>query len=186
MPYINDTGLPSVTDVLNPYIDTRFFTQEDCDRGDAVHASMAAHCLGVWSPPLPIEWQPYFDSGRRWVDECVDRVVLAEERLVNRVKTFCGKPDLVAVIKGNDLPTLIDWKTSQTYYEWWRLQNASYRYLLEDSKQIKTMAGMCVRLKKNGSGILLGKGHYPGEYLSDFAIFHGGLNMYRFFNRKAA
>lgn len=178
MTYRNDTGLPSVTQILSPYIDSTWFTQESRDRGEAVHAACAAHLMGTFCPPLDPEHQPYFDSARRWIDMAVDLVVLTEERLVDPALRYCGKPDLIAYLKGDKQPTLIDFKTSQAAHPVWPLQITAYRKLAQ-VKGIGTARGISLRLKADGSGCL------PKEYKSMdryWNVFIGLLNAHHFFN----
>lgn len=177
--YRNDTGYPSVTEVLMPWIDAEWFLPIHAERGSAVHAALSAHLRGIWSRPLPPEWQGYYDSGRRWIDQMVDRAFLVEERLIDPVLGFCGKPDLVAVLKGDAGASLADWKTSQATARWWRLQSAAYRHLAKSDRGIQTHRGLCVRLKRDGSGGLVDD--YGNGYQMDLNVFLGGLATHRFF-----
>ena len=86
--YVNDTGLPSVTTIINPYIDTQWFKKEHTDRGSAVHDACEAHLKSLWIMPLPSDYQPYFDSFRRWIDLVLDRVVMVEERLIDKARGY--------------------------------------------------------------------------------------------------
>ena len=55
MMYSNTTGLPSVSDVLAPYIDKQWFTDASRERGDIVHSAVASYLLGLFSPKVPEE-----------------------------------------------------------------------------------------------------------------------------------
>lgn len=181
MTYSNDTGLPSVTEVLKPWIDSEWFTEESRDRGHAVHGATSAYLLGLWAPPLPAAWQPYFDSARRWIDTNVEQVVLVEERLIDRDRRFCGKEDLIATMRGSNALVLIDWKTSQAVCKWWALQDAAYRHLAKHDRGLDCQRGLTVRLKKNGSGGLPTEHGRPAYHMN---IFQGVLNAHLFFNRE--
>ncbi len=180
MTYSNNTGLPSVTTILNPYIDTQWFTEEHTKRGSAVHAVCESHLKGLYVIPLREDYQPYFDSFRRWVDLVVDSVVLIEERLIDKVRGYCGQPDAIFIFRGDSAPSLWDWKTSQSYQSWWALQGAAYRRLAETDRNIKTIRGGSVRLKKDGSGCLADP--WPDDPTRHFNIFTGLLNAHRFFS----
>jgi hypothetical protein len=148
---------------------------------------MACHVLGVYHPPLPPEYQPYFDSGRRWADLMVDKVVLVEERMIDPARGFCGKPDLICALKGDAVTqTLVDWKTSQAYMAWWELQNAAYRHLAWTDRKIRTHRGISLRLMKTGKTALIGRGDYGASYKNAFSTFHGILNGYKFFYPEVA
>jgi len=178
--YENKTGLPSVSDILKPYIDPSWWTEESRLRGDAVHSACSAYLQGLFIPPLAPEHQPYFDSARLWIDKAVDRVILTEERLVDPQRGYCGKPDLIAVLKGDECTALVDFKTGQATAPAWRLQVQAYRKLAI-TKHIMTVRGMSVRLKADGSGALVTE--YPKDYSRDFNIFTGLLNAFYFFNK---
>jgi hypothetical protein len=81
MAYSNTTGLPSVTDILDRYIASEWFTREARDRGTAVHSACFAYLTGSYVIPLRPGWRGYFDSFRRWCELEAPVVVSAEERL---------------------------------------------------------------------------------------------------------
>jgi len=179
MPYENNTGFPSVTEIIKPYIDTEWFRQEHLDRGSAVHAAMEAHALCLYVPPLRPKWQPYFDSGRKWFDASVDEVYLVEKRLIDKKLGYCGKPDIVCAIKGDSRIILPDYKTSQTYQSWWEIQGAAYKKLVT-GEGIPCHQTISVRTKKDGSGCLINE--HKNE--SAFNIFIGLLNAHQFFKKE--
>jgi len=180
MAYENKTGYPSVTDIIGPYIDKTWFTEEHTIRGSAVHNAIEAFLKGLFVIPLKEDYQPYFDSFRRWFDIAVDDVVMAEERLVDEDLGYCGQMDAILKLKGGDFDgTLADWKTSQSYQPWWRIQGESYRRLAEKEKLIVTDRSISVRLKKDGTGCLINENKYPAQ---SWNVFQGLLNAHKFFN----
>lgn len=179
--YVNDTPYPSVTQIIKPYICTDFFTDETADRGTAVHAACIAHIQGLFVPPLPLDHQPYFESFKRWCGN-TDKILLAEERLIDTVLKFTGKPDLIITHKATSGNILIDIKTSQSEDKWWAIQNAAYRYLATKRPEpIPTHRGMSLRLKNDGTGCLVTE--YPKDYRGHFNIFLGLLNAFNYFNK---
>ena len=146
--YSNTTGVPSVTEVLSPWIDTRWFPAESRDRGSAVHEALAAYLQGkpAFLIQLPPAWRGYFDSGRRWIDQHVKEVLVVEQRLVDERWRFCGQMDLIALLCLDN--TLIDWKTGPPAL-WHRLQIAGYRHLA--SVTHPTQRGMTIHLDPDGS-----------------------------------
>jgi hypothetical protein len=178
--YNNSTGLPSVTDILSPYINTDWFTEECCIRGSAAHAAAAAHLQGLYAPPLQPDWQLYVESFKKWADLAIDKVIVVEQRFVNKKLGYCGQPDLVAVLKGEKYPVLIDWKTGQAHQKFWALQITAYRTLLEHNG-IETYKGLSVRLKKDGSGCLATQ-HGNNTSGHEWNVFVGLLNSYTYFN----
>lgn len=185
MTYENKTRLPSVTQIINPYINTDYFTEEHSERGTSVHSACIAFILGLFVPPLPPEYKPYFESFKRWSDR-IDIILLAEERLIDPVLKFTGKPDLICTMKiehgFNSETVLIDLKTSQAEAKWWAIQNAAYRHLAaKRSEPIPTQRGMSLRLKNDGSGCLVNE--YPRDYRGHFNVFLGLLNAFNYFNK---
>ena len=177
MAYENLTGLPSVSDILRPYVDARFFTDESRTRGDLVHAAAAAHLLGLYSPPVPPGYQGYVDSMKRWTDDMVVEVVLVETRLIDSRLGYCGKPDAIVKLKGDHGLSLPDWKTGQSQSKIWRIQNSAYRRLAS-TEGIQTMRGFSVRPKPDGSGILPIE-DYGQTLARDWNVFQGLLNAYK-------
>lgn len=179
MPYSNNTGLPSVTDVLAPYINKDFFTDEHRLRGETVHEAIAAYLNDYWHPSLPSEWQGYLDSAKRWLYKNIATALSIEQRFVNDAGLeYCGQIDLF-MIDNDDKLVLVDWKTSIAEQPWWRLQLVGYYMLLtRNNFDIKLMA---VRLQKNGSMPLVSTYRWSAAYEN---IFISALNIYKFFNPK--
>jgi hypothetical protein len=177
MPYENLTGLPSVSDVLAPYIDKRWFTDESRTRGDIVHAATASYLLGLYSPAVPPEYQGYVTSIKRWIDDMVVEVILVEERLIDKRLGYCGKPDAIVRLKGDHGLSLPDWKTGQSQLKIWRYASAAYRHLAKVDRGIDTLRGFPVRPKKDGSGVLP-VDDYARDIRADFNIFLGLRNAY--------
>lgn len=185
MAYSNDTGYASVTDILKHYIDTDFFTQECAERGTAVHECCEAYVKKNWIMPiLPPNWRPYFQSFKKWADEYLDtdNVILTEKRLVCHKEKFTGKLDFVGYIKGSRTAVLLDWKTGQAVENWWKLQLAAYKYLIEKNEESSNIPRRIasVRLKKDGTGCLVN--YYLDNYKTLLAQFLKDKNEFYCFN----
>ena len=179
---MDNRGLyPSVTEILSPYIDKDWFTDESRDRGTAVHAAISAHLQGVWVKPLAPDHQPYFDSARRWIDLAVDMVIMVETRLEDPRMGFCGKPDLVCTLKGDDRLALADFKTAQATAPWWKIQLDAYKHLYGTATKKFIYRKMSVRTKKDGSGCLINEYASAAGQVHNFNIFTGLLNAHKFF-----
>ena len=76
--YSNLSGHPSVTEILSPFVDTKWFKNEDAYRGNYVHNALRNHCLGVWMPSHPEEYKGYIESGISWIQENVQDILLVE------------------------------------------------------------------------------------------------------------
>jgi len=180
MAYSNNTGLPSVSDILRPFINTAYFTEEHSARGSAVHSACNAHINGAYVPPLEPGHQPYFDSFRRWADASVDVVLYSEERLVDESMHYCGQFDIVAALKGDRGFSVIDLKTSQSFYDWFPVQLAGYAHLIVKAKEMAITRRLSVLLKNDGSGCKTKD--YAGE--THWNVFRSALNCYKYFNKN--
>lgn len=112
----------------------------------------------------------------------IDTVILVETRLYDADLGFNGKPDLITILKGDKLPSLLDLKTGQAQQNWWVLQDSAYRHLAKKDKGIICYRGLSIRPKKDGSGCLIDE--HPRDYKRAFNIFLGLLNAHRFFNNE--
>lgn len=180
MAYSNQTGYPSVTQILIPFIDKEWFKDIHSERGSAVHAACNAHLNGAYVPPLHPDHQPYFDSFRRWADASVETVMFSEERLVDEALQYCGQFDLVAVLKGDRCFSVIDLKTSQAFYDWFPIQLAGYAHLIAEAKEMVVARRLSVLLKNDGTGCKIRE--YTGE--THWNVFRSALNCYKYFGGK--
>lgn len=178
-PYSNPTPYPSVTQIIGPYIDKIWFKPEDSARGTAVHGAMKSYALGAWAAPLKPDHRGYFDSGRRWFDLMVESVKLVEVRMVDAALGYCGQPDLICRLRGDDAYALVDWKTGVAKANWHPLQVTAYRMLASVDKGINTGRGMVVRLMADGSMAQMDEYKFESRYQN---VFIGLLNSWRFFN----
>jgi len=181
--YSNTTGKPSVTEVLAPWIDGRWFTEESRARGSAVHEALAEYLNGkpAFLCPLPPDWRGYFDSGRRWIDKHVTKALVVEQRLVDETWRFCGQMDLVCKFKDiatADWLTLIDWKTGPPA-DWHRLQIAGYRHLAKGAGH-PTTRGMTVHLDADGAMPRVVE--HPNNYEADLNHLLAAVGLWWLFN----
>ncbi len=178
MTYSNTTGFPSVTDILSPFVDTKWMTEESRERGSAVHAACFAHLTGDYVVPLRPSWSGYFDSFRRWCDAADPRVEIAEERMVDKQLGYCGQMDFIGTTGFRDGRGLIDWKTSIAVEKWFRLQGAGYRHLAGTNGYLTEWGGN-LRLKADGSMPLFD--YWPDGFVNDFCRFQSALMLWRYF-----
>lgn len=176
MEYVNDTGLPSVTDILNCYIDTRWFKKEHTDRGSWAHDGMAcyANSLPFIKTGHPL-WNSYLESGKEWFDQNVREVLLVETRLSNP-GLYTGQPDLVCVLIDGRI-ALVDWKTSQAIAKIWKGQTAAYKCLVETQCGMSIDTRVSVRLRKDFGRQALAK--FYNDHDEDLNTFNGALLAYR-------
>ena len=148
--YSNITGLPSVTQVLSCFIDVSWFKAEHARRGNEIHAAMKSYLQGLWSPPVSnTDWQDYASSGKLWIDENVNKIIIVEKRFCDNVYGYTGQPDLIATLKNRQEAGVIDWKTAVAASITWKGQIAAYDHLCHINN-IKTNWGCSVRLRQDG------------------------------------
>ena len=154
MEYSNKTNLDSVTTVLSPFIQTQWFKEEHCLRGNFVHNALKNHCLGIWSPSPPEEYKGYIESGILWLQENVKDILSVENgektRYVDTVNKYSGQPDLLCTLKLNPKPGVVDWKTSIAFSVVWNGQIAGYYNLAKKNGFPDACWGASVRLRKSG------------------------------------
>ena len=185
MAYKNDTGLPSVSDIISPYINTKYFTEESAIRGSAVHACAANYLQGLYFPKLSPKYQGYIDSFKIWADENIEDVILVEKRLIDEDLGYTGKLDCVLRLKNHEKPCVVDWKTSKALYKSWILSIAAYAALeakCEDS-DISAYDCISVRLRCEQKPPLA---HVYSGHQENFNMFKGMLKTFQFFKRKGA
>jgi len=167
-----------VTEVLGKYIDWGRIPDRilfnACQRGQVIHAACGVFALGGYVAPLPDNYAGYFYSFRRWKNQNVSRVIMAEKTLVDPVFGFTGRPDLVVELI-NGLVLLVDLKTPIAESKTWRVQLAAYWYLL-DKAGVKVNSAASLRVKPNGAEAVAAR---YDDWLADFDIFLSALNAHR-------
>ena len=154
MEYSNLTNLDSVTTVLSPYVDKQWFTEECAYRGSFVHNALSNHLLGIWNPPATEEYKGFIESGIAWIDENIKDVLSVENgdktRMIDPTHKYSGQPDLIATLKINPVPGIIDWKTSLALGPTWVGQCAGYWNLARLNGFPDAAWACTVRLRKDG------------------------------------
>lgn len=144
--YSNETGYPSVTDILDCWLDKRWFKDEHRRRGDHVHQRVAAHINYDFLPDYDEQYEAYFRSFLKF-EPRITKVVLVEKRMADDTLRFCGQPDLVFVDE-DGLLTLGDWKTSVAIAKYWPIQLGGYSILLKNTMDIHVEKTMIIRLRR--------------------------------------
>ena len=156
MEYSNPTGLPSVSDIMEPFEDTRWFNDFHSYRGDFVHGWIGADLLGLFQPAVPEQFSGYIKSYLEFKPH-IKEVVLVERRLSSK-RGYCGQLDTVLLLDEvyNDCITLVDWKTSKAAYKTWEARIGGY-FGLGIENGIPLKAGATVRLREEP----IKKGYFP-------------------------
>ena len=152
---------------------------EAAEIGKAVHRLCHAYNIGQsFIIPDGIVGE-LFSAYRGWFAGNVDKVVFAEKVVVSRKYGYAGTADLLAIIKGDTVPTLIDIKCTGGLWPTMPLQLAGYREaILEEGREVNRR--LIVRLDKDELGLLQVKEYT--EHIRDFNAFLCALGLFRYLN----
>ncbi len=160
--------------------------RESRELGSAVHRACEIVNLGAanvdgnaWAGMLaahPPEVAPFVTAYLRWFRAHVDRVLAAEALVISRAHRYAGTADLVAVLRGDTQPTVVDIKTSNSVGGEWPLQLAAYRLALAE-EGIACTRRMIVRLPSRTPGTL--ETHEFDEHERDERGFLNCLHLWR-------
>jgi len=119
-----------------------------------------------------------FDTYRRWFEMVIDAVIETEQLVVSKKFGYAGTFDLLAVLKGDTIPSVIDLKTSKDFWPTMALQRAAYREALsEEGKEVARR--LVVRIDKLETGKLEIKEYT--QHARDFNAFLAALSLFRYF-----
>lgn len=144
-----------VTEVLQPYNNFEnippHILHNACERGTKVHRYCELYAMDEYFPEPAEELQGYVESFTQWHDEVIDKVLYLELRLYNDLYRITGAVDMIAVLKGDRAPTVIDYKTPATESKSWALQTAAYQFLADGYEGIKPTRRIALQLRKSGN-----------------------------------
>jgi len=134
-------------------------------------------------PNLTPDAEPYFESGKLWIDEYVDTILYIEAEFFHPIYQYVGHPDLVAVMKGDVKPAVIDFKTPLQYREReWSAQLAGYKYAINSDNKYTLEHSvdrmLSVRLRASGKMPLVNE---VNDGALAFQGFLNALGSYRYF-----
>jgi len=177
-------GFTRVTSVFEPY--TNFdaidpvVLHRAANRGTRVHRYCELHMLGEYYPQPEEELVGYIDSFIQWYDKIVEKLICTEQRIYNNQYKLTGAIDIVAILKGDKSPTIIDIKTPASESKTWCLQTAAYRLLYNSKMDVKLHADrrIALRLDKKGG---YPKIHEYTENGRDLRLYLSALEVYKYF-----
>jgi len=176
-------GYLRVTQVLNPFSTLKEIDPvtlaNAADRGTRVHTLCESYALGLFVTEVDEDCKNYFEVYKKWFDAMVVKVIHTELRLNSPTYKISGEFDLLAVLKGDTEPTLIDIKTPASSSVSWQLQTAAYQLLAKEVLGLETPRRLCLMLPKYGDSpkIVEYKNH-----AKDQDLYIKALELYRFFN----
>lgn len=175
-------GYLRVTEVLKPFstlneIDPATLAKA-ADRGSRVHAYCETYSLGLFVADVDEDCKNYFEVFKKWFDEMVDKVLYTEKRLNSSNYRISGAFDMIAVLKGDTHPTLIDIKTPASPSLSWQLQTAAYQLLAHECLNEIVVRRICLMLPKfKDSATVI---EYE-DHKRDQLLYLKALELYRFF-----
>lgn len=175
-------NLPSVTRILSPWSDFSRVPDDvlaqAAERGTLVHRACACRLTGVWSPPVTPEIAGYIASFELWAPIVAD-VVLCEDELIDESEGYQGHPDLICRLQGDNVLSVIDFKTPLARAKAWRPQLAAYQSLAK-KRGLDVRRLLSVRLKKNAGRPIVNESTATAAH--DFAVFRNALACWKYFN----
>lgn len=121
-----------------------------------------------------------FATYKQWFETAVDTVVGTEQLVVSRKFGYAGTFDVLAVLKGDVAPSVIDLKTSKDFWPTMALQLAAYREaVLEEGRVVNRR--LVVRIDRSDTQRLQVKEYT--EHARDFNAFLAALSLVRYFGR---
>jgi len=175
----------SVTTVLKVFSDFGHIPENiletASERGIRVHSACACYLKRIYVPPLPKNYQGYFDSFVQWADMAIKEVFFIEERLEDLDLGFFGHPDMgVELWDGFEFRRpIIDIKTGQTDSPAWRAQTAAYQHLANKKYGPNFFDGHLALIPSPSGG--MAKIKYYKNQVRDFTAFMSALNCHRYF-----
>lgn len=165
---------PSVTEILEPYVDFSMVKPEVLARakarGTIVHQLTKGLITYGVAVNIPEKYKGYVDSFLQWYHDSVSSVLISEKRIYNEALRLCGQPDLVVVLKNEQVPRVIDIKTPAGKYPTWKGQICAYKFLYDQEYgELTDMPGH-LRLRENGK--------YPILTLLEPDIYKKELEMF--------
>lgn len=152
--------------------------QAACDRGTAVHEYLHYYALGLWSP-RPEGHEGYCESGERWIDAHVKKVISAEQEYIDKNLGYLGHPDLLAE---TDMGLLLpDYKTPVTEQRSWPIQLAAYQNLICKKHRYKLDNVIPGALMLSPTGGAAKFKPYNERWSYFFGLFLGLLNAIKYF-----
>lgn len=190
--------MPRQSEILKPWVDERWFTETDRERGLAVHRAINGYIRGLYVPSLISIHQGYFNSFGKWAYSMIKDTAYAEGwindafgqtvafplwrwhgPLVSKLG-FTGTPDFIGLLTGDEGISVVDWKTSLSIQKAWQLQvSGAYRICAEDNG-FAVKRCLTLRLDKEGGQAKVTE---YGDRM-DIAFFCKHLDCWRFWKSK--
>lgn len=168
-----------VTEVLEKYSGLGDISPEvlqaAADRGTRVHSYCELYAKGMLFQEVDEDCKLYVQSFIEWFDYTVEEVISVEERFFCDELQITGQVDLIAVVKGDDKPSVIDFKTPQVASKTWVLQLAAYFWL---AREYGIERAFALQLPKKGGAAKIVEDQDQAKH---FYIYKGLLEAHKYF-----
>ncbi len=152
--------------------------EKAADRGRRIHKYCEMYSQGLFYN-VDDDCRNQMMCFEKWFDENVVKVIFCEKRIYHPIYMLTGCVDMLAILKGDIQPSVIDIKSTCNTYKSWSLQTAAYQMLLQDILEIKPISRIAINLPKTGNSI---KVLEYGNYDEDIRLYLNCLELYRFLN----
>ncbi len=126
---------------------------EAADIGNVLHDCATAIAKGE---PFDVKTDlfPMVEAVQSWFENTVDIVIGTNMIVYSDLYRYAGETDLVAILKGDIFPAIVDFKTSKAIFSEMGLQTASYQGAYNEGKDIGDQARrrLIVRVDKTDKG----------------------------------
>lgn len=143
-----------VTEILNPFNDFSHIDpkvlEDKTKLGTMVHDAIADD-INEEMPILTPKAAKYFASYCKWASQANVSFIASEQRYFHDGLMITGKIDALAKMPGENLPVLVDFKTSASPSDTWPMQGHFYQLLLEFNEISIAPRFLFVKLDKDGN-----------------------------------
>jgi hypothetical protein len=134
-----------------------------------------------WRVPRQLEKTVF--AYRDWFDAHVDTVLISEGPVISDAHQYAGTSDLVAMLRGDTVPSLIDLKTSKNPATEWPLQLAAYTMALKE-EGIEIGRRIILQLPKVDSKASIAQCYEFNDIEDDTEAWLNALRFWKWINRQ--
>lgn len=155
-------------------------SSEAASLGTAFHEVAAdinrgSHMKRGWQPPGHFREMSfaYID----WLHQNIGQILEVEKLAVSEELKYAGTMDLLAILKGDSSPSIIDVKTSNSVSPDWPLQLSAYKLAVEEEMGIQIARRVIIRVPK--TGVCTPETYIYEDHDADEAIWKRCLEIWR-------
>lgn len=169
--------------------DYRSARDQAADAGTLAHSLIDGHIHGtqpviVGDPETIRKATNAFNAYLSWQETNNFKIEWTERQLVSEAHKYGGTPDAFGIV--NNVPVLIDWKTSNAVYSDYLLQLAAYAELIREVDGIEVQGFYLCRFAKEEGDFAVH--YYPdlSEALEMFLLLRKAYELDKIIKKRAA